>query len=86
MKQILDVADNLERASEAVPAAALSSENAVDLQKQLSMLLEGVKMTQRVLNHVRHSCIFLSCALLYAGNWADTAASNSYLIDDTLPP
>ena len=55
VKQILDVADNLERASEAVPAAALSSDDAVDLQKQLLMLLEGVQMTQRVLNHVRPS-------------------------------
>ena len=52
MKQILDVADNLERASEAVPHEALSSSDAADLQKQLSILVEGVKMTQRVLNHV----------------------------------
>lgn len=51
VKQVLEVADNLERAAEAVPQAALTSSDAAELQKQLTMLLEGVQMTQRVLNH-----------------------------------
>ena len=52
---MLDVADNLERAAGAVPAAALRSGQEVDpaeVQKQLRTLLEGVKMTQQVLNQV----------------------------------
>ena len=53
VKQILEVADNLERAAGAVPEAALSSSDAGGVQKQLGMLLEGVEMTQKVLNHVR---------------------------------
>lgn len=53
VKQVLEVADNLERAAEAVPQAALTSSDAAELQKQLTMLLEGVQMTQRVLNQVR---------------------------------
>lgn len=53
VKQILEVADNLERAAGAVPEAALSSDDSAELRKQLGMLLEGVQMTQKVLNHVR---------------------------------
>ena len=55
VKQMLDVADNLERAAGAVPGTALDSGEAVDvaeLQKQLRTLLEGVQMTQQVLNQV----------------------------------
>ena len=55
VKQMLDVADNLERAASAVPGAALENGEAVDtaeLQKQLRTLLEGVQMTQQVLNQV----------------------------------
>jgi len=59
VKQVLEVADNLERAAGAVPEVALSSEDAAELRKQLGMLLEGVQMTQKVLNHVRSlSCGF----------------------------
>jgi len=55
VKQMLDVADNLERAAGAVPATALGGDQEVDaaeVQKQLRTLLEGVKMTQQVLNQV----------------------------------
>ncbi len=55
VKQMLDVADNLERAAGAVPSAALGGGQEVDaaeVQKQLRTLLEGVKMTQQVLNQV----------------------------------
>ena len=58
VKQILDVADNLERAAGAVPGTALENGEAVDtaeLQKQLRTLLEGVRMTQQVLTQVSDS-------------------------------
>ena len=52
---MLDVADNLERAAGAVPEAAMGDGwevDAAEVQKQLRTLLEGVKMTQQVLNQV----------------------------------
>lgn len=59
VKQMLDVADNLERAAGAVPEAALGAGQEIDpaeVQKQLRTLLEGVKLTQQVLNQVNISC------------------------------
>ena len=56
VKQMLDVADNLERAASAVPSTALANGESLDvaeLQKQLRTLQEGVQMTQQVLNQVR---------------------------------
>ena len=55
---MLDVADNLERAAGAVPETALNAGqelDAAEVQKQLRTLLEGVKMTQQVLNQVSTS-------------------------------
>jgi len=55
VKDLLDVADNLERAADAVPSAALTGSDVSpsDIQKQLRILLEGVQMTQKVLNQGR---------------------------------
>ena len=62
---MLDVADNLERAASAVPQAALGAGqelDAAEVQKQLRTLLEGVKMTQQVLNQVSTRCYDRGCA------------------------
>ena len=52
IKAMLDVADNLQRAAEAVPAAALDGSEPLDADKAralLASLLEGVRMTEGVL-------------------------------------
>ena len=60
MKNLLDVADNLERAADAVGPEALQGQgkdgeplNAEQLSKLLQSLMEGVQLTQRVLDQVR---------------------------------
>lgn len=52
---MLDVADNLQRAADAVPASALDGSEELDaerVQKLLRSLVEGVNMTDRVLMQV----------------------------------
>ena len=59
MKNLLDVADNLERAADAVGLEAMQGRgkdgeplNAEQLSKLLQSLMEGVQLTQRVLDQV----------------------------------
>ncbi len=55
VKNILDVADNLERAAASVPADALAEGSQADtaqLRKLLKGLLEGVAATEKILLHV----------------------------------
>ena len=58
MKDLLDVADNLERAAGAVPPAALNDAEAEAVTREealrlLRSLVEGVSMTDKVLYKVR---------------------------------
>lgn len=56
IKSLLDVADNLQRAGDAVPGGVLDGSEQLDAEKAqrlLKSLLEGVKMTEGVLMKVR---------------------------------
>ena len=71
MKNLLDVADNLERAADAVGPEAMQGHgkdgeplNAEQLSKLLQSLMEGVQLTQRVLDQV-HSRPALQRALTW---------------------
>ena len=58
VKSILDVADNLERATKAVPEEVLGGSGGEDIdaesaKKMLLSMLEGVQLTEKVLLQVR---------------------------------
>ncbi len=57
-KSLLDVADNRERAAEAVPENKLqeAAQDPEKLKALLQSLLQGVKMTQSTLNQVPKQC------------------------------
>lgn len=59
VKSLLDVADNMGRALEAVPGAALAADGGIDKEQAVKLLKglhEGVQATEKILLQVQRPC------------------------------